>query len=91
MKWLKSIFDELNVFAKNLIDEEKKNIEAVNSSKEADYQQLKLARKAAKANKNATNTTIKQALSKSSIAKKIQALQNPTPEQLAKILAAIEG
>ena len=35
------------------------------------------------------NTTIKQALSKSSIAKKIQALQNPTSEQLARILAAI--
>lgn len=37
------------------------------------------------------NTTIKQALSKSSIAKKIQALQNPTPEQLAKIFASLEA
>ena len=37
-----------------------------------------------------TNTTIKQALSKASIVKKIQALQNPTPEQLARILAAID-
>ena len=36
------------------------------------------------------NIKVKQALSKSSVAKKIQALQNPTPEQLAKILAAIE-
>jgi len=38
-----------------------------------------------------SRTTVRQALSKSAIAKKIQALQNPTPEQLARILAAIEG
>lgn len=55
-----------------------------------EFEELAKARREARANKNAANTTVKQALSKSSIAKKIQALQNPTPEQLAKILAAIE-
>lgn len=55
-----------------------------------EFEELAKARREARANKNAKNTTVKQALSKSSVAKKIQALQNPTPEQLAKILAAIE-
>ena len=56
-----------------------------------EFEELAKARREARANKNAANTTVKQALSKSGIAKKIRELQNPTPEQLARILAAIEG
>jgi hypothetical protein len=56
-----------------------------------EFEELQKVRKEARANKNAKNTTVKQALSKSAVVKKIQALQNPTPEQLARILAAIEG
>ena len=55
-----------------------------------EFEELAKARREARANRNAKNTTVKQALSKSAVAKKIQALQNPTPEQLAKILAAID-
>ena len=54
-------------------------------------EELERVRAQAKANKIVASTTVKKALSKSAIAKKIQALKNPTPEQLARILAAIEG
>jgi hypothetical protein len=53
--------------------------------------QLEDALNKANQNKLIQKTTIRKALSKSAIVKKIQALKNPTPEQLDKILAAIEG
>ena len=58
---------------------------------DSELEELERVRAQAKANKIVASTTVKKALSKSAIAKKIQALQNPTPEQLARILAAIEG
>ena len=51
---------------------------------------LEKLRKKTSQNIKTKNTTVKQALSKSAVAKKIRELQNPTPEKLAKILAAIE-
>lgn len=65
-------------------------IDSKNDEVDKELEQLEKARSAAKANKNAKNTTVKQALSKTAIIKKIQALQDVTPERLAKILAAIE-
>lgn len=62
--------------------------ESINADKE--LEEIEKARIQAKQNQTAQKTTVKQALSKSAIAKKIMSLQNPTPEQLAKILAAIE-
>ena len=55
-----------------------------------EFEELAKARRAARANKKAQNTTVGQALTQKDIIAKIKALQNPTPEQLAKILAAIE-
>lgn len=51
---------------------------------------LKQARAQARANKKAATTTVKRALSKTSVINQIKALENPTEEQLAKILAAIQ-
>lgn len=86
------IKDVLFLFKQNSIETQQKlkqpQIDFKNATRE--FEELAKARRAARANKNAKNTTVKQALSKSSVAKKIQALQNPTPEQLARILAAIE-
>ena len=86
------IKDVLFLFKQNSIETQQKlkqpQIDFENATRE--FEELAKARRAARANKNAKNTTVKQALSKSSVAKKIQALQNPTPEQLARILAAIE-
>lgn len=66
----------------------KKEIQANNATKKNLLDKRKQILLQAK--NKASNITVKQALSKSSVAKKIQALKNPTPEQLAKILAAIE-
>lgn len=78
--------DLANKFIKVLkeIDDE---MEKENNSLDSEVEQLQQIKQQVKNSR----TTVRQALSKSAIAKKIQALQNPTPEQLAKILAAIEG
>lgn len=77
-------------FLQELITKNNTELQKAREEAQSHFEELAKARREARANKNAANTTVKQALSKSSIAKKIQALQNPTPEQLAKILAAIE-
>lgn len=82
---IKELVDQLNDIFSTIDAKLKQSMSKVDS----ELEELERARAQAKSNKVATATTVGKALSKSSIAKKIQALKNPTPEQLARILAAI--
>lgn len=78
---------ELNKLIQKLDD----SLKTTSSKYDKELVELEKAKTQAKSNKVAVTTTVGKALSKSAVAKKIRELQNPTPEQLAKILAAIEG
>ena len=90
------INDVLFIFQQNSKEKQQdiadKEAQAKKDSEDAanEIEALKQARAQARANKKAATTTVKRALSKTSVINQIKALENPTEEQLAKILAAIQ-
>lgn len=81
----------------NALEELKSQIDKANQDKinnfnsgKSELADLSAAKRQARANAKAAKTTVKRALSKTSVINQIKALENPTEEQLAKILAAIQ-
>lgn len=83
---IEEILEEYNSFAKKRIDKIQKD----KASASSEFEELARARRIARANKKASNTTVNQALTREDVIKKINSIENPTIEQLAKILASIE-
>lgn len=83
---IEELADQFN----NILDKIDSIVGEQYASVDKELEELEKARAQARANKQAATTTVKRALSKSSVIKQIKALENPTQEQLAKILAAIQ-